>query len=714
MGLSDFSAWEDFSAGHGAKDDRQSKTVALAGNPNVGKSTVFNALTGLRQHTGNWCGKTVSCESGVYKTKAGTYRLVDIPGTYSLLSHSAEEEAARDYICFGGSDACIVVCDASALERNLNLALQIAEIHRNTVLCLNLLDEAEHKGIGVDTARLSSFLGIPVIGVCARKKKTLSAIGEALDWCFDKSHGKSSDYYTVRYPEPIEEAADALLPVCKTVCGEKMNPRYLALRLIENDEKMLVGIDRYLGGALSASDSAEKEAAEARKALSQHYPDEGCLKDEIVSSLIRTAEEAAKNCVTHKKDREYRIDRCIDAVLTGRYFAFPVMLLLLAAVFWLTVVGANIPSEWLGRLFARVGIFLREALSYTKLPVFVQSALTDGVYNVLSRVISVMLPPMLIFFPLFTLLEDAGVLPRIAYDLDLPFKKCHACGKQGLCMCMSFGCNAVGVEGCRIIDSERERLLAILTNNFLPCNGRFPTLIALTTLFFAGTGSGASIRSALFLTLLVAFCVFVTFGVTKLLSMTLLRGSPSSFVLEMPPYRMPQVGKVLLRSVLDRTLFVLGRAAAVAAPAGLVIYLLSSVTVSGVSLLSHLSAFLDPVGHTMGMDGVILCAFILGFPANEIVLPIAVMAYMSGSSVNDLSSLSQLRDIFLSNGWTWTTALSVILFSVMHFPCSTTLLTIAKETRSVKLTLLSALIPTLCGFVLCTLLHGIFLLFGIA
>ena len=319
-----------------------------------------------------------------------------------------------------------------------------------------------------------------------------------------------------------------------------------------------------------------------------------------------------------------------------------------------------------------------------------------------------MLPPMAIFFPLFTLLEDLGYLPRIAYNLDKPFKKCCACGKQALTMCMGFGCNAAGIVGCRIIDSPRERLLAVLTNSFVPCNGRFPMIITMITAFFCSGG----VRAALVMTAVVALSVGMTLIVTKLLSHTLLKGIPSSFTLELPPYRKPQVGKIIVRSIFDRTVFVLGRAVAVAAPAGLIIWLLSNVHIGGASLIAHAADFLDPIGHLMGLDGVILVAFILGLPANEIVVPIIIMQYLSQGTLSQLGSIAEIHSLFVANGWTRVTAVCMIMFALMHWPCSTTLLTVKKETGSMKWTILAAAIPTLAGFAACVLINGAASLIG--
>jgi ferrous iron transport protein B len=325
-----------------------------------------------------------------------------------------------------------------------------------------------------------------------------------------------------------------------------------------------------------------------------------------------------------------------------------------------------------------------------------------------------MLPPMAIFFPLFTLLEDLGYLPRVAFNLDKSFKRACACGKQALTMCMGFGCNAAGVVGCRIIESPRERLIAMITNNFVPCNGRFPTLIAIITMFFAAAaGPLGSAVSALGLVGVILIGIFMTLLVSKLLSKTLLKGLPSSFTLELPPYRKPQILRVIGRSLLDRAMFVLGRAAAVAAPAGLVIWMMANVDINGLSLLAHAAGFLDPFARLLGLDGVILMAFILGFPANEIVIPLVILSYMATGSLTELSSLTELRALLISHGWTWLTAVCVMLFSLMHWPCGTTCWTIRKEAQSWKWTAVSFLVPTAAGIVICFIIASLARLMGL-
>lgn len=689
------------------KQNPSDKIIALAGNPNVGKSTVFNALTGLNQHTGNWPGKTVANAQGYCKSEKHSYVLVDIPGTYSLMAHSAEEEVARNFICFGSPDAVAVVCDATCLERNMNLVLQTLEISSNVIVCVNLMDEARRKKINIDLEVLSSRLGVPVVGVTARKKKSLKKLLDALDRTLEQKCENAP--FKVEYPSEIEEAIALVEPETKRLSCGKINSRWLALKLLDGDPSLIKEVSACLGEDFLKNPALFAAIERAREGLKSAGIEGDRLKDLTVSALVNAAEKICNGAVRQEKKQYGGRDRRIDRLLTGKYTAYPVMLLLLSFIFWLTITGANYPSELLSRLFAFIGDKLDNAFTALGAPMWLHGALIDGVYRVLSTVVSVMLPPMAIFFPLFTLLEDAGYLPRIAYNLDRPFKRCNACGKQALTICMGFGCNAAGIVGCRIIDSPRERLLAVLTNNFVPCNGRFPMLISIITMFFAVGASGglSSLLSVAVLTLAIVLAIGMTFAVTKLLSKTILKGVPSSFTLELPPYRRPQIGRVLVRSVFDRTLFVLGRAASVAAPAGLIIWLMANITIGGSSLLIICSRALNPLGRLMGLDGAILFAFILGFPANEIVVPIIMMTYLSAGTLESAYGLAELRALFVSNGWNAVTAVCFIIFTLMHWPCSTTLLTIKKETGSLKWTALAAVIPTVIGAALCMLVNFI-------
>ena len=675
-------------------------SVALAGNPNVGKSTLFNSLTGSSQHTGNWAGVTVSCFKGSCSSKKYNYVFADLPGTYSLMAHSAEEALARDGICFGNCDAAVVICDSTCLERNLNLVLQILETGIPAMVCVNFMDEAAKKNIRIDLPALSRELSAPVAGTTARKKRSLEHFLDRLDETVD--HPDTEPFH-ISYDAAVEQAISMLLPFTEPL-SSRLSPRWLALRLLENDPGLLRSLNTFLGRDLSEDDALCQAVLQARSHLDQAGIFEDDLKDRIVSGIVNTAESIASRTVSLPEKPYGKRDAFWDRILTGRLAGYPAMIGLLALIFWLTITGANYPSALLSSLFFSFQEKLTAAFMAVNAPQWLHGILVLGVYRVLAWVISVMLPPMAIFFPLFTLLEDFGYLPRIAYNLDRPFQCCKACGKQALTMAMGFGCNAAGVTGCRIIDSPRERLIAILTNSFVPCNGRLPALVTLITLFFTGASSAgpiSSLRPALILTFFILTGVAATFFVSRLLSATVLKGMPSSFTLELPPYRRPQIGRVIWRSILDRTLFILGRAAAVAAPAGLVIWILANVSIGDISLLARFSGYLDPIGRLMGMDGVILMAFILGLPANEIVIPIIIMAYTSQGTLIEPGNLSELHTLLISQGWTWVTALCTMVFFLFHWPCSTTLMTIKKETGSLKWTCLAVLLPTACGVILC-------------
>lgn len=698
---------------HIEKETEQDQIIALAGNPNVGKSTVFNGLTGMNQHTGNWPGKTVVNAQGQYRHNDTNYIMVDIPGTYSLIANSAEEEVARDFICFGGADAVVVVADATCLERNLNLVLQTMEITDRVVLCVNLMDEAKKKKIRIDLPRLSERLGIPVVGMSARSGKGLDKLMDTVAALTRTEERKNP--LRIRYGDEIESAVSLIEPVVENALHGAVNSRWVALQLLDNDDSLLRSMKNYLGYDLLESEEVLQQVAQARQQLEAAGIPQEEFRDEVVTRIVKTCEEISRETVRFEEEKYAERDRRIDRILTSKLTGIPIMIAMLFGIFWITISGANVPSALLSEGLFSLEQPLNDFFLWVSAPDWLRGIVVDGVFRTLAWVISVMLPPMAIFFPLFTLLEDSGYLPRIAFNLDHFFCKACAHGKQALTMCMGFGCNACGVIGCRIIDSPRERLIAILTNNFVPCNGRFPTLIAIITMFFAGAVGGAfqSVVSTLMLTGVIVLGVFMTLMISRLLSKTILKGMPSSFNLELPPYRRPQIGKVIVRSIFDRTLFVLGRAIVVAAPAGLVIWVLANISIGDTSILAHCAAFLDPFARLMGLDGYILMAFILGFPANEIVVPILIMSYMATGSLTELENLSELHTLLVSNGWTWLTAVCAMLFCLLHWPCGTTCLTVRKETQSLKWTLASFAIPTATGIILCMIVANTVRLFGL-
>ena len=678
--------------------------VALAGNPNVGKSTLFNHLTGLKQHTGNWPGKTVERAQGRFREAGQNYTLVDLPGTYSLYGTSPEEEIAGEFLRSGRADVTVVLADATCLERTLTLAVQVRERTERMVLCVTLTDAAAHKGITVDTERLGRLLCAPAVGTAARSGRGLSQLKEAVaktarsggraqqgeqesaappERTSDISHGWEN--WQIRYELPVERALQRLTP--------RMD-RAGALEL--------------LLGRKREEESLREPLTRAKKILEEAGLTGEKLYDSVARSQVRRAGEMARACMKQSsgsKERDARIDRW----LTGGWTAPLAMLLLLALVLYLTVSLANMPSAFLSRCLMALRQPLRQGMEYLRAPPWLTGITVDGVYTTTAWVVSVMLPPMAVFFPLFTLLEDVGYLPRVAFNLDRLFAWAGAHGRQSLTMCMGLCCNACGVTGCRIIDSPRERLVAVLTNSFVPCNGRFPTLIALISLFAA---PGRSFLAALILAACLVVSVGMTLLASRLLSITALRGESSSFSLELPPYLRPQVGRVLVRSLRVRTAFVLGRAVTVAAPAGAVVWILANVTAGGIPLLQHAAAALQPLGRAMGLDGMILLAFLLGFPANEIVVPILLMGYLSAGTLTEYGSLAQLGAILSGSGWTGLTALCAAVLCLWHFPCGTTCLTIWRETGSVKWTALGFFLPTLWGMVLCLMIRGVSVCMG--
>jgi ferrous iron transport protein B len=515
------------------------------------------------------------------------------------------------------------------------------ELTDNVILCVNLIDEAKKKNIHIDRGLLEKELGVPVVFTAANSG---IGIGELLR-CIEEIVFKKQLY------KPYKVASN-------------------------EDGDIGKPFDIESGTDIS--------------------------REEIYKKNYERAKKIKERCVKEDQSKLYH-DKKIDNIITSKIFGIPIMLLMLGVILWITIQGANYPSQLLAKiLFGFEDVLTNLFLRY-KIHDFIYGILVLGVYRTLAWVISVMLPPMAIFFPLFTLLEDLGYLPRVAFNLDHLFKKACAHGKMCLSMCMGLGCNAAGVIGCRIIDSPREKMIAILTNNFVPCNGRFPTLIAISTVFFAVSSYSAlnSIIPAITVSLMIIIGISVSLLVSYILSKTILKGVSSTFSLELPPYRVPKIGRVLYSSIIDRTTFVLSRAVMIAAPAGAITWLLSNISIQGVSILVLISNFLDPFARLIGLDGFILMAFIVGIPANEIVLPVLLMAYLSTGKLVEFDNMNSLKIILADNGWTYLTALNTMLFSLLHWPCSTTLLTIKKETGSWKWTIISFIIPTVIAVAVC-------------
>ncbi len=717
----------------GEKIDKYDFHIALAGNPNVGKSTVFNNLTGLRQHTGNWPGKTVTRAEGGYEFSKKKFRVIDLPGTYSLLSTSTDEDIARNFILFGKPDVTVVVVDATKLERNLNLVLQILEITSNVVVALNLIDEAKRKNISINARQLSKDLGVPVVPMSARRKEGMS---ELIDLISQVATGEyiCKPKRISRFSKKVQHAIDDLTDAINELYPTIANSRWIALRLLEGDEKIISSInsneieklfakelDRE-GNNNSKENRSNKTLLEKAKRYRWELGDE--FHDKIVEDIFAEASRIASRAVTFKnKTVSNDWDVILDRIVINKYSGFLVMFLLLALVLWITVQGANYPSALLSTLLLDKFLpVLHSAANMIGLPIWLSGIIIDGGYLAMAWVISVMLPPMAIFFPLFTLLEDFGYLPRVAFNMDNLFRKVGAHGKQALTMTMGFGCNAAGVVATRIIDSPRERLIAIITNNFSLCNGRWPTQILLATIFvgalappaLAGIVSAAAVIGIVLLG--VFFSLLVSYGLSK----TLLKGEASSFSLELPPYRPPRILQTLYTSLIDRTLIVLWRAIVFAFPAGLVIWLLANVNIDGFPIAKYIVDSFNPAAMLFGLNGIIILAFIIAIPANEIVIPTILMltvllfsvAGYSHGVMFELDSVSDTAKLLQLGGWTLLTAINVMIFSLVHNPCSTTIYTIYKETGSLKWTSVATFLPVILGLLLTFVVTQIWNLFG--
>jgi ferrous iron transport protein B len=724
-----------FNAGHltrlGIDTENVDHIIALAGNPNTGKSTVFNALTGLHQHTGNWPGKTVTRAEGAYAYGEKRYRIVDLPGTYSLLSTSADEEVARDFILFGKPDVTIIVVDGTRLERNLNLVLQVLEITDRAVLCVNLMDEARRHNLIVDDRTLARDLGIPVVLTAARQREgidtLLQSIADVASGAFVcKPHRVGS------IPPVVAGSVERLTArVAETIPGLP-NARWVALRLLEGDQRM---IDAVTSGELLELLGRQQETSAGTRAMNAELLREANAirlemgdeyHDALMEGIYEDAARIADRAVTRSGvQRRFSMDRTIDQLVTSKWTGFPMMFVLLAVVFWLTVEGANVPSGYLSVLLVdTLHPILKNAMAALGSPGWLTGVLVDGAYLAGAWVVSVMLPPMMIFFPVFTLLEDFGYLPRVAFNMDALYRTAGAHGKQALTMTMGFGCNAAGVVATRIIDSPRERLIAIITNNFSLCNGRWPTQILIASIFIGALAPPhlAGFFSAGAVVVVALLGVGLSLVVSWSLSRSVLRGEASAFSLELPPYRPPRILQTLYTSLIDRTMFVLWRAIVFAVPAGVVIWVVANVTVGGVTLAEHFIHWTNPFGLLLGLNGVILLAYIIAIPANEIVIPTVLMLTVLTTTLNgvgagagvmfDTGSAVATAEILRAGGWTSLTGISLMLFSLLHNPCSTTIFTIYKETRSAKWTAVATLLPLGMGFATCFAVAQLWHAFG--
>jgi len=710
----------------GSRTGRHDYLVALAGNPNTGKSTVFNALTGLRQHTGNWPGKTVTRAEGVFQHEGKRIRLVDLPGTYSLQAGSTDEEVARDFVLFGRPDVTVIVVDATRLERNLHLALQIFEITSRVVVCLNLMDEAKRHGIAIDPVKLEAELGVPVVATAARRGEGMTALLAAVLAVAGGTRARRP-FRMPAYPPEVEQALGEVVPAVEAAFPGLPNARWVALRLLHGDQRVEAAVragelgDSDRGGQGIAAESGVAVAALLRAVDQRRWQLKPSFEDSLAEGVHGAAQAiAARVELRGMKRVRFDLDRRLDHLLTSRLLGFPVMLVLLALVFWITIAGANVPSAMLATgLIDHGHPWLKGIGVSLGLPWWLNGFLFDGVYLATAWVVSVMLPPMAIFFPLFTLLEDFGYLPRVAFNLDALFRRAGAHGKQALTMCMGFGCNAAGVVATRVIDSPRERLVAILTNNFSLCNGRWPTQILMATIF-VGAVAPAALAGLVAAGAVVGVAVLgivVMFFASWFLTRTVLRGEATTFSLELPPYRPPNVLQTLYTSLIDRTLIVLWRAVVFAAPAGALIWLLGNVTIGGVSLAERVVHGLDPLGLLIGLNGVILLAYVVAIPANEIVIPTILMLTVLTARVAgvgpgagvmfELDSAAAIGDLLRGAGWTTLTGINLMLFSLLHNPCSTTIYTIYKETGSRRWTAVAALLPVILGFIVCFLVAQI-------
>lgn len=656
------------------------KNILLVGNPNVGKSSIFNILTHSHEHTGNWTGKTVKlARKNIINTN---YTLIDLPGIYSLSSLSDEEIVAKDTLLFEQYEKIIYVMDSSNIEKNLHLLLQILEINKNIILCLNMVDELDIKGIKINDKKLSEILDIKVIRCSASKNIGIKELIESLD-----EESKSS--YNYIYDYNIEKGISDIFEYLTN----QFKSRFIALKLLEKDITLVDSIKTKY-----KLDIIDKDIQN----YLMHVNSEE-ISDSVSNLLNNISKNIYNEVVEISKEKEIGT---IDKIFSKKIYALPIMFIIIFGIFFITIVLANYPSELLSLIFNKFEICLVNLSNILKIPSYIYEPIIYGIYRVVSFIVSVMFPPLVIFFFLFTYAEESGILPRLAFNFDKVFK-CSGChGKQALTICSGFGCNACAIVGSRIIDSKRDKLIAILTNSFIPCNGRFPMIIALITMFF--TNSNNKLQVSLYLTLFVILAILISLLTSFILSKTILKGYNGFFILELPDYKKVKFKKVLKNSLIYKSLSILKKAVLVSIPCGIIIYFMTNTTIGNLSLFKIASNFLEPFGKLLGLDGVILLSFFLALPANEIVLPIIIMGYLGSKNVPMISNYLTIKEVLINNSWTYMTALSTILFSIMHFPCGTTLATIKSEVGT-KWMIYSFFIPLVTGILFLFILN---LLYG--
>ncbi|MCD6290635.1 MAG: ferrous iron transport protein B [Anaerolineae bacterium] len=691
--------------------------IALTGNPNVGKSTLFNALTGQRQHTGNWPGKTVELAFGEFEFRGESVLVVDLPGTYSLAAQSPEEVVARDFVIQGGADVVIDVVDATNLERNLNLALQLFELTDQVVVALNLIDEAERSGIHVDAQALSEVLGVPVVPIVARDNEGVSTL---VATALDVAHGRRVPHPArVDYGLALERAINQLAERIRSL-GLNGRSRWVALKLLEDDPEITAA---FRAGDISACCLARRKDilygdAVVGQPVDPRLPEilseaeaiaEGMTPDarvEIVRRRYVFAHEAVQRAVRRTSTFHAGLTDRLDRIVTHRLWSWPIMLAMLALVFWITIKGANIPSEWLAAGFDWLAHVARAFLEGINAPWWVEGLLVDALIVGLGAVISVMLPPMVIFFTAFALMEDWGFLPRVAFNLDRLMRMVGSQGKQCLVCAMSYGCNITGVMSARIIDNEKDRLVAILTSPLIICNGRFGAGIVLVMTLFR--------ERALFVMLsLVLLSLGAVFLATFALNNTIFRDEPGGFVLELPPYRMPQIGPVVWRVLVDKVGDTMLRAVEIAAPTVILIWLMGNFPRGAPfeqTPIGWLVHALAPLGRPWQLSGEAMTALLFTLPAKEIVVPSLAMTYGLQSSLSDSRAVLD----YLAASWTPLTAYTFMVFYMLYLPCLVTTWATWRETRSLKWTAMGILVPLTVATVITTIVFQVGRLIGLS